>query len=115
MSKYIYNWQDIEGINLAKAAIRNILSDSLEKEHLLKISSMLSDEGFNPIDFTLCEYPTEGIYCVERIGKKRGVDHFMVHDEGGILIPYYSTTKLINGINNFPCKSIKESIEKMEC
>lgn len=114
MRKYSYNWKDIEGINLTEAAIKNSLVDSLEKEHLLQISSMLSEEGFNPVDFTLCEYPIEGVYYIERIGKKRGVDYFMIHEDKGILRPYYSTIKSINKINNFPCQSIKESIEKME-
>lgn len=115
MSKYIYNWKDIEGINLTKTAIRNILVDSLEKEHLLQISSMLSEEGFNPIDFTLCEYPSEGVYCIEKIGKKRGVDYFVIEEQKGKLTPTYTTLKSVDGFNDFPCNSIKESIEKMEC
>ncbi|EOA6374082.1 hypothetical protein ACH5RX_002583 [Enterococcus faecalis] len=56
MSKYIYNgdWKAIEGTNLAKTKIRDNLSDSLEKEHSLKINSMLRNEGFMPIDFVVC-------------------------------------------------------------
>lgn len=117
MSKYIYDgdWKAIEGTNLAKTKIRDNLSDSLEKEHLLKISTMLRNEGFMPIDFVVCDYPVEGVYCIERIGSKKGVDYFMIHDDGGILTPYYTTTKSVNGINTFPCQTIKESIKKMEC
>lgn len=115
--KYIYgdNWKEIEGTSLAKAKIRENLFDSLEKEHLLQISSMLRAEGFMPIDFIVCEYPTEGVYCIERISRKKREDYFMVHEDGGILKPYYTTTKSVKGINNFPCKTIRESIEKMEC
>ncbi|MGC3033434.1 hypothetical protein [Enterococcus faecalis] len=57
MTKYIYDgdWKAIEGTNLAKTKIRENLSDSLEKEHLLKISRMLRNEGLMPIDFVVCD------------------------------------------------------------
>lgn len=115
MKSYNGQWKLIEGTNLAKAHIRSSLPDCLEKDHLLEISSMLRQEGFMPIDFVVCEYPIEGVYCIERIGNKKGIDYFMVHEDYGVLTPYYTTLELKDDVNNFPCKTIKESIELMEC
>lgn len=116
MSKFVYdNWRDIEGTSLAKSKIRERLVDSLEKEHLLEISSMLRNEGFMPNDFTVIEYPIEGVYICADLNKENyfTVSYDPKKDE---LTPTYTTIKCDKeGNNTFDCKTILESIKKTEC
>lgn len=115
MKVYNGQWKLVEGTNLSKTQIRSSLPDCLEKDHLLKISSMLRKEGYMPLDFYVCEYPIEGVYCIEDSARKK---YFTISycEEEKTLTPTYTTIKCDeNGCNTFPCKTITESIEKTEC
>ncbi|EPI05618.1 hypothetical protein D920_00070 [Enterococcus faecalis 13-SD-W-01] len=110
MKKYLNKWKIIEG-SLRENRIAQ-LPDCLEKEHLFQIRKMLVLEGFDPDIFCVEKYPTSGIYCCKHTSEGK---YFIVQEYKGVLAPYYTTWKMNKeGINNFPCKSIKESISLTE-
>lgn len=111
MKCYLDNWGIIEG-SLQIDRI-NKIPDCLEKEHLVQIRAMLTAENFNPDDFQVREYPTQGVYCCCRENQS---DYFTISEDDGKLRPHYQTTEYDeNGINDFPCDSIKSSIDLTEC
>lgn len=111
MKKYNGDWKLVQGSLHEKRL--NELPDCLEKDHLFIIFEMLIKEGFYPHTFYLHEYPIEGVYicCQEHQD-----NYFSIHELDGKLVPHYTTEKMNEaGYNTFPCATIKESIEKMEC
>lgn len=111
MDKYLEQWKAIEG-SLRENRIEK-LPDCLEKKHLFQIRNMLEDEGFDPDVFFVVEYPAHGIYCCNHI---YGGKYFIIQEYEDKLSPYYTTWEMNeDGINNFPCKSIGESISLTEC
>ncbi len=111
MKKYNGDWKLLQG-QLYVGRIKK-LPDCLEKDHLFEIIQMLIKEGFDPFTFYLHEYPIEGVYicCQEHQD-----NYFSIQELDGKLVPHYTTEKMNkDGYNNFPCATIKESIEKMEC
>ena len=89
------------------------LPDCLEKEHLFQIREMLRNEQFDPNQFLVVEYPATGVYCCNHVN---GEKYFIIQEYEGKLAPYYTTWEMNEeGINNFPCKSIEESISLTEC
>ena len=102
MKQYLDQWKVIEG-SLREERIEQ-LPDCLEKEHLFQIREMLRNEQFDPNQFLVVEYPATG------------EKYFIIQEYEGNLVPYYTTWEMNEeGINNFPCKSIKESISLTEC
>lgn len=111
MNKYLNQWKDIEG-SLKEERIEQ-LPDCLEKEHLFQIREMLSIERFDPDQFLVVECPATGVYCCNHVN---GEKYFIIQEYEDKLVPYYTTWKMnAEGINNFPCKSIEESISLTEC
>ncbi|EMF0433898.1 hypothetical protein I6R72_001801 [Enterococcus faecium] len=54
-----------------------------------------------------------GVYCCNHVN---GEKYFIIQEYEGKLAPYYTTWEMNEeGINNFPCKSIEESISLTEC
>ncbi|HHA4121589.1 TPA: hypothetical protein ACOBT0_002941, partial [Enterococcus faecium] len=87
--------------------------DCLEKEHLFQIREMLRNEQFDPNQFLVVEYPATGVYCCNHVN---GEKYFIIQEYEDKLAPYYTTWEMNEeGINNFPCKSIEESISLTEC
>ncbi|HAP8102453.1 TPA: hypothetical protein JOX29_002940, partial [Enterococcus faecium] len=83
------------------------------KEHLFQIREMLINEQFDPNQFLVVEYPATGVYCCNHV---KGEKYFIIQEYEGKLAPYYTTWEMNEeGINNFPCKSIEESISLTEC
>ena len=69
---------------------------------------MLRNEQFDPNQFLVVEYPATGVYCCNHV---KGEKYFIIQEYEGKLAPYYTTWEMNEeGINNFPCKSIEESI-----
>ncbi|EOS7810564.1 hypothetical protein E4K16_RS14270 [Enterococcus hirae] len=90
----------------------NEIPDCLEKDHLFLIRRMLQKENFEPNNFIVVEYPATGIYCCNHINNGH---YFIVQEEKNKLVPYYTTCDMNeDGINNFPCTSIKESMKLIE-
>ncbi len=111
MKKYNGNWKILEGPLRIERLQK--LPECLEKEHLFKITQMLRNENFDPESFYLHEYPIEGVYMCCQINQN---NYFSIQETEGDLIPHYTTEKLNEqGLNTFPCTSIRESIQKMEC
>lgn len=108
---YLGDWKVIQG-EISEERILN-LPDCLEKIHLQKIREFLIKEEFNPDTFYVHEYPIEGVYiCCQ----DKQENYFCIQDDRGVLRPYYTTIEYDdNGHNNFPCDSIRESINRMEC
>ncbi|HFU5891675.1 TPA: hypothetical protein ACH6J3_001589 [Enterococcus faecium] len=111
MKRYLNQWKLIKG-SLKKERIEQ-LPDCLEKEHLFQIREMLRNEQFDPNQFLVVEYPATGVYCCNHVN---GEKYFIIQEYEGKLAPYYTTWEMNEeGINNFPCKSIEESISLTEC
>ncbi len=111
MKQYLDQWKVIEG-SLKEERIEQ-LPDCLEKEHLFQIREMLRSEQFDPNQFLVVEYPATGVYCCNHVN---GEKYFIIQEYEGNLVPYYTTWEMNEeGINNFPCKSIEESIALTEC
>lgn len=115
-NEYIDNYMYFEGKVLTH---ENILAfpSSLEQTHIHAVRHMLISEGYNPDEFKVSEIPICGVYYFEKANKPSGTDYFSVfiNDQGNI-VPQYSTKKYDkDGYNTFPCRSIKEAIEKNEC
>lgn len=111
MKKYNGDCKLIEG-NLDYDRIKQF-PDCLEKKHLAEIIVRLKKEGFEPLWFGVYEYPAEGVYNLCSGHQK---NCFCIQEVDGILVPHYTTVKRDEkGHNNFPCSTIRESIEKMEC
>lgn len=111
MKNYNGDWRLIEGsLHINRI---NTLPDCLEKDHLRKIVDMLQAEGFDSDTFFVKEYPINGVYmCCQ----KNDNQYFSIHAVNDVLTPHFTTESLDeNGYNTFPCKTIKESINKMEC
>lgn len=106
MNNYISEWRIVEG-NLSEERI-NLLPACLEKNHLFMIRDMLSDEGYEPDEFQVKEYPADGVYILCR---EQEEDYFTVHEEDNHLIPVYVKAELDeNGVNCFSCKEITTAI-----
>lgn len=111
MKQYLDQWKVIEG-SLKNERIEQ-LPDCLEKEQLFQIRNMLEMEGFDPDAFRVVEYPAPGVYCCNYIHDGK---YFIIQEYEGMLSPYYTTWEMNEeGINNFPCESIEESISLTEC
>ncbi|MDZ5760833.1 hypothetical protein RAK27_19495 [Carnobacterium maltaromaticum] len=111
MKKYNGDWKLIEG-KLDFERI-NQLPDCLEKKHLAEIIVRLKKEEFEPFWFYVHEYPAEGVYI---LCSGHQNNYFCIQEVDGSLVPHYTTLKRDEkGHNNFPCSTIRESIEKMEC
>lgn len=110
------NCKLFEGINMGKESLNNLV-DSREKEELLIVHKMLSEEGFNPKEYFLVEIPTNGFYCFDNEKPNNKEYHyFSVDSAQGFVQPSYLITKLdANGRNYFYCKTIQESIDLTEC
>ena len=77
------------------------------------VPDMLRNEQFDPNQFLVVEYPATGVYCCNHVN---GEKYFIIQEYEGKLAPYYTTWEMSEeGINNFPCKSIEESISLTEC
>ncbi|MBK5028792.1 hypothetical protein [Enterococcus faecium] len=110
MKQYLNQWNIIEGA-LTEERI-NEIPDCLEKDHLFLIRRMLQKENFEPNNFIVVEYPATGIYCCNHINNGQ---YFIIQEEKNKLVPYYTTCDMNEeGINNFPCTSIKESMKLIE-
>lgn len=110
MKQYLDQWNIIEGALTVERI--NEIPDCLEKDHLFLIRKMLKEENFEPNDFIVVEYPTTGIYCCNHINNGQ---YFIIQEEKNKLVPYYTTCDMNEeGINNFPCTSIKESMKLIE-
>lgn len=115
-NEYIDNYMYFEGKVLTHESILAFPS-SLEQTHIHAVRHMLISEGYNPDEFKVSEIPICGVYYFEKANKPSGTDYFSVfiNDQGNI-VPQYSTKKYDkDGFNTFPCRSIKEAIEKNEC
>lgn len=114
--KYLNDYKVFEGKLLSEKNITGF-PECLEKEHIKKVRNMLITEELNPDWFRVSELPIEGVYYFEKAVSKVGVDYFGIDAaDDGTLTPTYTTIDMNeNGYNNFPCTTIKESIEKMEC
>ncbi len=111
MKQYLNEWKAIEG-SLVTQRIKE-LPDCLEKDHLFQIREMLIKEQFDPDQFLVVEYPTIGVYCCNHINDGK---YFIIQEYGGQLTPFYTTWEMSEeGINNFPCESIEDSISHTEC
>lgn len=111
MKNYLDNWRIIEGSLLEERI--NMMPSCLEKDHLFEIREMLSDEGFEPDEFFVREYPTSGVYILCRENQE---DYFTIHAENSNLTPVYVTKDFDeNGMNCFPCKEITAAIALTEC
>ena len=110
MKQYLDQWNIIEGALTVERI--NEIPDCLEKDHLFLIRKMLKEENFEPNDFIVVEYPATGIYCCNHINSGQ---YFIIQEEKNKLVPYYTTCDMNEeGINNFPCTSIKESMKLIE-
>lgn len=111
MKTYLSDWKVIQGtLNLSRVMA---LPECAEKDHLHIIREMLVMEDFNPDEFFVHEYPTDGVYVCCQANQE---NYFTIQELEGKLVPYYVTEKCDeHGFNNFPCKTIKESIDKTEC
>lgn len=106
-------WKEVEG-SLEISRVFQI-EDVSERENLLKIRQMLTEEGFDPDSFYVHEYPIYGVYICCQDNQK---NYFTVEDDGksDSLIPTYTTVKCDENRNNcFSCETIKDSIRLMEC
>lgn len=116
--EFLDDWRVIEGNTLTTNRVSSTLAmlpKCQEREDLFQIAQMLINEGFNPEDFWVKEYPIKGTYCIERKCDQAGVDYFMIESRDGILVPQYVTEQMINNRNLFDCETIKDSIKRMEC
>ena len=110
MKQYLDQWNIIEGALTVERI--NEIPDCLEKDHLFLIRKMLKDENLEPNDFIVVEYPAAGIYCSNHLINGQ---YFIIQEEKNKLVPYYTTCDMNEeGINNFPCTSIKESMKLIE-
>lgn len=110
MKQYLDQWNIIEGALTVERI--NEIPDCLEKDHLFLIRKMLKDENLEPNDFIVVEYTATGIYCCNHINNGQ---YFIIQEEKNKLVPYYTTCDMNEeGINNFPCTSIKESMKLIE-
>ncbi|MFD1901309.1 hypothetical protein [Enterococcus termitis] len=77
------------------------------------IEKMLIAENLNHEEWSCYEMPIYGeVYCCEN---RDQTEYFAVEKgyDGVYLMPTYITNEVDeNGYNNFPCKTLKESIEK---
>ena len=57
------------------------------------------------------------LHDIGRLAVTFGIEkYFIIQEYEGKLAPYYTTWEMNEeGINNFPCKSIEESISLTEC
>ncbi|WP_348922148.1 hypothetical protein [Enterococcus rotai] len=80
---------------------------------IIIIETMLNDEKLDQEEWYCYEMPIYGeVYCCENEDKTK---HFTVEKgyEEKYLTPTYITNEVDeNGHNNFPCRTLKESIEK---
>ncbi|EOD6233711.1 hypothetical protein ACJZQ5_002641 [Enterococcus hirae] len=110
MKQYLDQWNIIEGA-LTEERI-NEIPDCLEKAHLFLIRKMLQKENFEPNNFIVVEYPATGIYCCNHVNNEQ---YFIIQEDNNKLVPYYTTWEINEkGINNFPCESIKQSMDLIE-
>ncbi|MFC0232728.1 hypothetical protein ACFFIF_01840 [Vagococcus entomophilus] len=113
--EYLQHIHKFEGKLLDKESFAKF-PESKEKEDIGKIVVMMKEQGFNPDVYRLDEIPIKGVYYVELAVSERGIDYFSIQDDGDALVPHYTTIKHDeNGYNCFPCATIQESIDKMEC
>lgn len=111
MKDYLDDWRTIEG-SLIEERI-NMMPSCLEKDHLFGIRELLLNEGFEPDEFFVREYPTVGVYILCRENQE---DFFTIHEENHELTPVYVTKEFDeNGVNCFPCKEITTAIALTEC
>lgn len=116
--RFCDDWRVVEGVTLTTNRVSSQLAglpQCQEREDLYGIAQMLINEGFDPEDFWVAEYPTKGVYNIERKGLEVGTDYFCISNDNGVLTPQYISSKLVDGTNQLQCKTIKDSIKLMEC
>lgn len=116
--KFIGDYKIVEGVTLTTNRVSSALAglpQCQEREDLFLIAQMLINEGFDPEDFWVVEYPTDKTYVIERKGDKAGVDYFTIYNDNGKLVPQYTTVKMIDNVNQFDCETIREAIKLTEC
>ncbi|MDO7285892.1 hypothetical protein Q5W88_21550 [Shouchella clausii] len=122
---YALEWVDIYDVDYwiekesyrkmtqTKISIASIGSSSITfYNHMREIELMMEREGFDPNEFRLCEVPTDGVYCFDRITSHLGIDYFVVDVvDNGRLVPTYVTYEANeNGHNCFETDSILQSM-----